>query len=93
MNRYLLTLVLKGDLDDKARVELLTAVKKRVAGDSGKIQKEDLWGSRDLSYPIKKQTKGFYAHFEFESDPALVKGLDKYLKVEEDIIRYLLIHK
>jgi len=91
VNNYLLTLVLKADLEDKARQELLDEVKKKVTSDKGQVTKEDLWGARDLAYPIKHQTKGFYAHFEFETDPAVAKTLDKQLKVEEDIIRFLLV--
>lgn len=93
MNQYYLTLVLKPDLEEKARGELLEGLKKKVTGANGKITKEDLWGNRDLAYPIKKQSKGFFAHFELETEPPLVKGLDKSLKVEEDIIRYLLTRR
>lgn len=93
MNNYYLTLVLKPDLEEKARKEFLEAVKKKMLAEDGKVEKEDLWGVRDLAYPIKKQTQGFYAHFEFSTDPKAAKGIDKQLKVEEDIIRYLLIRK
>lgn len=78
-------------MDEKERKTLLDSLTKKVTGDEGKIKKEDLWGVRDLSYPIKKQAKGFYAHFEIEADPKNAKGLDKFLKIEEDILRYLLV--
>ncbi len=91
MNNYYLTLVLKDGLDDNARVGLFEMVKKRMLGKDGKVEKEDLWGVRDLAYPIKRQSKGFYAHFEFSTDPSLAKDLDKILKVEEDVLRYLLV--
>lgn len=90
MNNYLLTLVLKADLDEKARKDLLDTVLKKALGDGGKATKEDMWGVRDLAYPIKKQAKGYYVHFEIETEPKNVKDLDKVLKVEEDILRYLL---
>lgn len=100
MNSYYLTLVLKSDLEEKVRQELLNEIKGKLTGgnektDSAKASsvKEDLWGQRDLSYPIKKQTKGYFAHFEFETDPQIAKTLDKSLKIEEDILRYLLIRK
>lgn len=87
MNNYYLTLVLKPDLEEKARQALLSDIKKKMA----KVAKEDLWGARDLSYPIKKQSKGYFTHFEFESQPQEAVDLDKSLKVEEDILRYLLV--
>lgn len=91
MNNYLLTLVLKPELSEKERVSVLDDMKKKATGADGKITKEDLWGVRELAYPIKKQTKGFYAHFEVETDPKVAKSLDNSLKVEEDIIRYLFV--
>ena len=93
MNSYLLTLVLKPDLEEKMRKEFLDGVVKKLVGEAGKVEKEDLWGNKDLAYPIKRQTKGFYAHFEIEADPKNAKGLDKLLQLEEDILRYLLIRR
>ena len=93
VNSYYLTLVLKQDVDEKERKSLLDSVTKKLVGEDGKVEKEDLWGVKDLVYPIKKQSKGFFAHFEISADPKSVKDLDKNLKVEEDILRYLLIRK
>ena len=91
MNSYLLTLVLKAEMDEKEKKALLDSMIKKLLGEDGKVEKEDLWGNKDLAYPIKKQTKGYIAHYEISADPKLAKDLDKTLKVEEDILRYLLI--
>lgn len=91
MNSYYLTLVLKPEMEEKQRKAFLDAMVKKITGSDGKVKKEDLWGIRELSYKIKKQNKGFFAHFELETDPSSVKGLDKTLKTEEDIIRFLLV--
>lgn len=87
MNSYALTLVVKNDLDDGARKGLLESVTKQF----GSLEKEDLWGTRDLAYPIKRQTKGWYAHYLFSAEPKVINSLDKSLKIEEDILRYLLV--
>lgn len=78
-------------MDEKIRKTLLDSMVKKLLGEDGKVSKEDFWGERDLSYPIKRQSKGFYAHFEIWADPKGAKGLDKTLKSEEDILRYLLV--
>ena len=92
MNNYLLTIVLKPGLDEKDRKTFLDSLIKKATGE-GKVSKEDLWGERDLSYPIKKQTRGYFAHFEVETDPKIAKDIDKLLKVEDDVLRYLLIRQ
>lgn len=93
MNSYLLTLVLKPDLEEGERKTILDNVVKKILGVEGKVIKEDQWGQKDLAYPIKRQTKGFYAHFELDAAPKNTKGLDKSLKVEENILRYLLVRR
>ncbi len=91
MNNYLLTIVLKSDLEEKDRKALLETLTKKATGEEGKITKEDLWGVRDLAYPIKRQTKGYFANFEIDTLPKSMKGIDKTLKLEEDVLRYLVV--
>ncbi len=93
MNSYYLTLVLKPELEEKERVALLDQIKKRVLADDGKLDKEDIWGSRDLNYSIKRNSKGYYVHYQVTTNPANMKGIDKVLKVEEDILRYLVVKR
>ncbi len=87
MNNYLLTILINDKLSEKERKELLDSVSKNF----GKLVKEELWGSRYLSYPINHNEKAFYTHYEFESEPNTISSLDKMLKLNEDIIRYLLV--
>lgn len=87
MNSYLLTVLVKNDLKEDSRSNLLETIKKNL----GQLDREDLWGSRDLAYPIKQQKKAYYAHFLFQSDPSKIPSLDKMVKLNEDIIRYLLV--
>lgn len=93
MNQYVLTILIKHDLEEKERAALLTEIKEKVTGDDGKIVKEDLWGNRNLAYPIKHQDKAYYAHFELEASPRKISSLDKVVKLNEDILRYLLVRK
>lgn len=87
MNKYALTLIVKPDMEEKARKELLVSVTKMM----GESVKEELWGVRDLSYPIQKLDKGYYAHYFFETEPQLIAPLDKFVKMNEDILRYLIV--
>lgn len=93
MNSYFLTIVLKSETDEKERKAFLDSVTKKITGSEGKVEKEDLWAVKSLAYPIKRQTKGFYAHYEINADPKDAKGIDKMLKTEEDVLRYLLIRR
>ncbi len=89
MNSYQLTLLVKNNLDEKECKELLDSVTKNFA----KMEKEDLWGVKDLAYPIKHQEKAYYVNYLFQAEPTAISSLDKSLKLNEDIIRYLLVRK
>ncbi len=89
MNSYQLTLLLKNDLDETTRQTILGSLTKSF----GKLVKEDLWGSKNLSYTIKHNDKAFFAHYEFEADPKTISALDKTVKLNEDILRYLLVKR
>ncbi len=89
MQNYQLTLLIKDSLEEKDRKALLESLIKQL----GKVTKEDLWGLKDMVYPIKRSNKAFYAHFEFENEPGEIPALDKSLKLNEDILRYLLIRR
>lgn len=84
---YSLTLLVKSDLQEKDRKQVLDSVTEKF----GKLLKEDLWGIRTLAYPIKHQDKAFYAHYEFEAEPSAIPVLDRSVKLNEDVIRYLLL--
>ena len=93
MDTYYLTLVVKPDLEENIRKTLLDSMVKKLIGDSGKIEKENLWGEKNLAYPLKRQNKGFIAHYEVNAERKNAQTLDKALKLEEDILRYLLIRR
>lgn len=89
MQSYSLTVLVKDKVDEKTRQGLLDDVKKSFSS----LIKEDIWGVRSLAYPIKHADKAFYAYFEFEGEPGAVITLDKNIRLNEDIIRYLIVKK
>lgn len=84
---YQLTILVNNKLDEKTRQGVLDVVAK----DLGEKTKADLWGVRGLSYEIKHNDKAFYAHYNFETEPATIPVIDRKLKLNEEILRYLLI--
>lgn len=87
MSTYTLTVLVKEKVDEKARTGLIDDVKKNFTT----LVKEDLWGVRGLAYPIKHNDKAYFAHFEFETEPEKVISLDRNLRLNEDVLRYLVV--
>lgn len=88
MKNYQLVLVLRSSLSDVNRKKFLEGVKTGLK-DSKFIKEED-WGEKTLSYPIKRETLGFYINYLFESKDVVV-NLEKKLLAQDDVLRFLLL--
>ncbi len=49
------------------------------------------WGKRQLAYPIRKQRNGHYVVAQFTSAPDPLVELERVLKLEDDVLRYLIV--
>ena len=58
---------------------------------AGEIKKEYISAKKRLSYPIKKQNSGFYAAVEFQAGPEKIEELKKFLELDSDFLRHLII--
>lgn len=60
-----------------------------IAENGGEIVYEEDWGLKQLAYPIKKRTTGFYHLIEFKADTQLIDALETQYRRDERIIRFL----
>ena len=84
------TIVGKQDLSEK-EVESLISKYSKIIDKSGKILKTEKWGLLNLATKIKKNRKGFFVHFKFESKNEVVRDIEKKLSIENNVIRYLTV--
>lgn len=50
----------------------------------------DLWGRRQLAYPIGRKEQGYYAIARYSADAKSLPEYERALKLEDGLIRYLL---
>lgn len=91
MRDYELMLILKENLDEKARKEYLTKLTKIIENGKGKIEEVKELGIKSLAYKIKKEVKGFYFNLFFALTPDKIKEIDQKLRIDESVLRFLLI--
>jgi len=91
MKKYELTVVISGKSTPAKQKSTIEKVKKLVDVLKGKIEKVDEWGKIDLMYKIKDNDSGIFFLFNVELNPIDVKKLSDKLKVEEEILRFLLV--
>lgn len=91
MKNYELTLVLKTDLEKTILEKLLAKIKKMVTENGGKVTKEEEWGKRVLSYPLKKQTEGLYYCLDLDLEKKEAPEISHKLQMEENVLRHLIV--
>lgn len=75
-----------------AQVETLTdTFANLVAEHGGKVEKREYWGLRNIAYRIKKNRKGHYVLFNLDAPPTAVSELERNMRINEDVLRYLTI--
>jgi small subunit ribosomal protein S6 len=62
-----------------------------VTQQGGQVAKREYWGLRNLAYRIKKNRKGHYMLFNLDAPPAAVSELERNMRINEDVLRYLTI--
>ena len=51
------------------------------------------WGTRKLAYPINYKTEGYYVLVNFTSAPEFPRELDRKLRINDGIMRSLIVCK
>ena len=64
---------------------------KLVSSNDGEIKNQEYWGLRNLAYKIRKNRKGHYTMFHIDSPSSTIVELERNMRLNEDILRYLTI--
>lgn len=91
MNKYELTLVLDGKGGTAKKKKYTEFVESLTKTFEGKIVASKDWGVKDLAYKINKSLTGLYLFFELELDPKSIKPINDKLRVDTEMLRFLLI--
>jgi len=90
MRSYEIMLAINPQLEDKELDSLLDKLKKLITHAKGEITKTNKWGKRNLAYEIKDFTEAIYVVLNFNVDEKIIPELERIIKLEERVIRYLL---
>ena len=85
------TIVAKQDLAEKEIKVLREKYNELINNSSGKVIKIEEWGLLNLAYKIKNYKKGFYIHYKFEGNKKTLNEIEKKIKIDGSVIRYLTV--
>ncbi len=91
MKLYELTVILDSSLDESTQTAEIEKIEKSITSSGGKIHKLDRWGNKRLAYEINKQNQGYYVFFLFDANPGLTTEIERGMKLNENILRFLTV--
>jgi small subunit ribosomal protein S6 len=90
--RYETTYIIDGSLENDKIEEIVKRVQDLITQAEGVIIEEKHWGKRRLTYEINTRQYGYYVVFNFEAPGSVVEALEKFFRMNQNILRYLTIH-
>lgn len=93
MNNYEMVTLLHPRLDDEGVTKVSEWIQTRIGGLGGEAIELKPWGKRHLAYPIKRQTDATYIQYDFQLDGTQVRELERSLRLNEDVLRHLVVRK
>lgn len=88
---YEMMLLLRPDLGQEDIDAALERVQEILRRQDGEIVHVDVWGKRRLAYEIEDHREGHYTLFHYEATPEAVRELERLLKLDERVLRYLVV--
>jgi small subunit ribosomal protein S6 len=91
MRQYETMYVLKPDLEAEQTAELVSKYQSLVTEHGGEIVQLQELGKRRMAYEIDSYREGFYVLMQFNADTDFTKELERVLRIDDNVLRYLTV--
>lgn len=93
MRNYEGVFIINPDLATEASKGVVTQMQELVSKNGGRVDGLQEWGKRRLAYKINKKHEGNYVLINFQMDSNQTKKLEQALRLNDHVMRYLLVNK
>ena len=92
MRDYETLFILDPSLEEADIKDEISKVESLIIGLDGEITGVEPGGKRRLTYEIKGNKEGYYTLITFRSDPAKISELERAYKLNEKVLRHIIVH-
>ncbi len=95
MRHYEAMYIVDAEIQDEDLETVTEKYKKVVADMGGEVSDASKWekGRRAFAYEIDKKRDGMYILMQFTGDSTVPKELDRIFKINDEIIRHLIVRQ
>ena len=91
MRKYEITFIIRPDMEEKEIKKTADSLKKLLKDGKAKIISENEAGQKELACEIKKFQTGYYFFLEVESNIETINEFDRVVKINENLLRHLIV--
>ena len=91
LRNYELLSIIKPNIDSEEFDKLVAKIEDAIVALDGKVTSTDKMGRKKLSYDIKDFRDGYFVVHNFEMDPAQVAKFNRQLRLNENVLRIMLL--
>ena len=93
MKAYELLFFVAPSINEDSRAAVMKRIETTIAEGEGTVDNVDNWGKRKLAYEIDGLTDGDYTLIDFHADPANVAELDRVLRINDAVVRHMIVKR
>ncbi|MFQ5730079.1 MAG: 30S ribosomal protein S6 [Waddliaceae bacterium] len=83
--------IINPDSESAVFEQTIADVRNLIESNGYEVKKLDPWGRKRLAYEVKGHTEGYYVLMVFESEPDFIEQLQRYYRITESIIKYMVV--
>ncbi len=91
MPLYESIMVVRPSLTDEETDRLVNKMKGVLEKSGATLLKAENWGKKRLAYEVKRERKGTYVYFNFQSDGHAIGELERSYRIEDSVIKFLTV--
>ena len=91
MNCYETLFVVKPTLTEEETTAQVDKIKAVLEKEGAELLATNDMGMRKLAYPVQKNSRGYYTVLYFKADGTTISELERNLKINEEVIKFLTI--
>jgi len=88
VRRYETIFIIRPDLGEPQIKDIIKRFE-GLASSGGEIIETEEWGFRELAYHIKGERRGYYVRLDYASDAPTMNEIERNLKLQDTVLRYL----
>jgi small subunit ribosomal protein S6 len=89
MKEYETLIVLHPELPEAQIRETIDRCRRLIEEMGGQTRQVQEWGMRELAYPIRKLSRGYYVLVEYVAEARVLNELERTLKIGDEFLRFV----